>query len=347
MPGFAPHPSLPVFKNLLIYRIVPEWTVDFADLDAALGKARFAECGATQPVALGWAPPRGDAHGPLVESVAGHWLMSLMVERKLVPGSVIKRQVDALAAKIEQDTGRKPGRKAKQDLKDQALLELLPQAFTKRGSVRVWIAPAERLLAVDCGSQSKADEVLTALTEALPGFAARPINTAVSPAAAMAEWLVSGEAPAGFTIDRDCELKAADGEKPAVRYARHTLEIAEIREHIAAGKQPTRLALTWNGRVSFVLTEGLQIKRIAFEDGVFEKQPGASRDENFDADAAISTGELLPMVGDVLDALGGEQALGEVVPGAGVASGAAASAAVVAPAAGAASVPPWESETAA
>ncbi|MEK8052330.1 recombination-associated protein RdgC [Ideonella sp. DXS22W] len=303
-----------MFKNLLIYRIVPEWTVDFADLDAALGKARFTECGATQPVSLGWTSPRGDAHAALVESVAGHWLMSLMVERKLVPGSVIKRQVDALAAKIEQDTGRKPGRKAKQDLKDQALQELLPQAFTKRGSVRVWLAPEERLLAIDCGSQSKADEVLTALTEALPGFAARPINTAMSPAAAMAEWLVSGEAPAGFTIDRDCELKAADGEKPAVRYARHTLEIAEIREHIAAGKQPTRLALTWNGRVSFVLTEGLQVKRIAFEDGVFEKQPGASRDENFDADAAISTGELLPMIGDLLDALGGEQALGDVAP---------------------------------
>ncbi|MDT7834607.1 recombination-associated protein RdgC [Aquabacterium sp. OR-4] len=346
-----------MFKNLLIYRIVPEWTVDFVDLDAALGKARFAECGATQPMALGWTSPRGDAHAPLVESVAGHWLMSLMVERKLVPGSVIKRQVDALAAKIELETGRKPGRKAKQDLKDQAMLELLPQAFTKRGSVRVWIAPAERLLAVDCGSQSKADEVLTALTEALPGFAARPINTAVSPAAAMAEWLVSGEAPAGFTIDRDCELKAAEGEKPAVRYARHTLEIVEIREHIAAGKQPTRLALTWNGRVSFVLTEGLQVKRIGFEDGVFEKQPGASRDENFDADAAISTGELLPMIGDLLDALGGEQALGEPAAGTATPASAAAPAAAQAPAPASAGggstrppasdIPPWENETAA
>lgn len=352
MPGFAPHQSLPVFKNLLIYRIVPEWTVDFADLDAALGKARFAECGMTQPASMGWTPPRGDEHAALVESVAGQWLMSLMVERKLVPGSVIKRQVDALAAKIEHDTGRKPGRKAKQDLKDQALLELLPQAFTKRGSVRVWLAPEERLLAIDCGSQSKADEVLTALTEALPGFAARPINTAVSPAAAMAEWLVSGEAPAGFTIDRDCELKAAEGEKPAVRYARHTLEIAEIREHIAAGKQPTRLALTWNGRVSFVLTEGLQIKRIGFEDGVFEKQPGASRDENFDADAAISTGELLPMIGDLLDALGSEQALDEA-PVAGTASAAGTPPARPAPPAVPAArtatgddLPPWETAAA-
>lgn len=336
-----------MFKNLLIYRIAPDWAAEFADLDQALGKARFAECGATQPRSAGWVSPRGESHGALVEAVAGHWLMTLMVESKLVPGAVVKRQVDALAAKIEQETGRKPGRKARQELKDQAMLELLPMAFTKRGTVRVWIAPAERLLAIDAGSQARADEVLTALTEALPGFAAQPINTAVSPAAAMADWLVSGEPPAGFTIDRDCELKAADGEKPAVRYARHTLEIAEIREHIAAGKQPTRLALTWNGRVSFVLTEGLQIKKLAFEDGVFEKQPGASRDENFDADAAISTGELLPLIGDLLDALGGEQALG---------AGAATPAAPAAPAPEKAAapaatppggdVPPWETRPA-
>ena len=334
-----------MFKNLLIYRVAPDWTAEFTDLESALDKARFVECGATQPRSAGWVSPRGQAHGALVEAVAGHWLMTLMVESKLVPGAVVKRRIDALAEKIEQDTGRKPGRKARQELKDQAMLELLPMAFTKRGTVRVWIAPAERLLAIDAGSQARADEVLTALTEALPGFAAQPINTALSPAAAMADWLVSGEPPAGFSIDRDCELKAAEGEKPAVRYARHTLEIAEIREHIAAGKHPTRLALTWNGRVSFVLTEGLQIKRLAFEDGVFEKQPGASRDENFDADAAISTGELLPMVGDLLDALGGEQALGAGGGESDPNRPAAAAAAAAAPAAGnppGGEMPPWE-----
>lgn len=345
-----------MFKNLLIYRIAADWAAAITDLEAALDKQRFAECGATQPRSAGWISPRGEAHGLLVESVAGHWLMTLMVESKLVPGSVVKRQVDALAAKIEQDTGRKPGRKQRQELKDQALLDLLPMAFTKRGSVRVWIAPAERLLAIDASSQARADEVLTALTDALPGFAAHPINTALSPAAAMADWLVSGEAPAGFSIDRDCELKAADGEKPAVRYARHTLDIAEIREHIAAGKQPTRLALTWSGRVSFVLTEGLQIKRLGFEDGVFEKQPGASRDDNFDADAAISTGELLPLVGDLLDALGGEQAIGaEAAPApANVAEPALASSPKTASQAtgpsaaqGGNDVPPWEAQAAA
>ena len=299
-----------MFKNLMLYRLAPDWSATVGQIEVALAKTPFAECGATQQRALGWVSPRGEEHGVLIEAIAGQWLLQLMVESKVVPGSVIKRQVDALAAQVEKQTGRKPGKKQRNELKDQALLDLLPMAFTNRGAVRVWIAPAERLLVLDAGSQSRADEVLTALGEALPGLSATLVNTAVSPAAAMAEWLVSGEAPAGFTIDRDCELKAADGEKPVVRYARHALDIAEIREHIQAGKQPTRLALTWQGRVSFMLTEGGQIKKVSFLDGVFEGQQGKG-DAGFDADAAIATGELAPMIHDLIDALGGEQVFGQ------------------------------------
>ena len=303
-----------MFKNLMVYRLAPDWAATVLQIDDALGGARFTECGRTQQRSAGWVSPRANAHGALVEAIAGQWLLQLMVEQKIVPAAVIKRQVDALAAQVEKQTGRKPGKKQRAELKDQALLDLLPMAFTKRASVKVWMAPADRLLVIDAGSASRADEVLTALAQALPGFAAVLVNTAVSPAVAMAEWLVSGESPAGFAIDRDCELKAADGEKPVVRYARHALDIAEIRGHIQAGKQPTRLALTWQGRVSFMLTDGLQIKKISFLDGVLAGPRGASpakKDDPFDADAAIATGALAPMIGDLLDALGGEAVLGD------------------------------------
>ena len=322
----------------MVYRLAAEWQPTVAELEAALDSARFVECGATQPRAMGWLPPRGEAHGLLVEAIDGQWLLQLMVESKLVPGAVIKRRVEALALRIEQTTGRKPGKKETRDLKDQALLDLLPMAFTKRAAVKVWISPAARLLVIDAGSASRADETLTALSQVLAGLSAQLINTAITPEAAMADWLISGEPPAGFTIDRDCELKASDGEKPVVRYARHALDLPEIREHITAGKRPTRLALSWRDRVSFTLTEGLQLKKISFLDGVFEGrlQDG---DEGFDANAAIATGELAPMIGELIDALGGEQVFGaaDSAPTA-VAAPASAPAAATA-----GSLPPWES----
>jgi len=332
----------------MVYRLGAEWQPNLAQVTEALDGARFVECGATQPRAMGWVPPRGEAHGQLVEAIAGQWLLQLMVETKLIPGAVIKRQVEALALRIEQSTGRKPGKKETRDLKDQALLDLLPMAFTKRAAVKVWISSAARLLVIDAGSASRADETLTALSQVLAGLSAQLINTTITPEAAMADWLVSGEPPAGFTVDRDCELKASDGEKPVVRYARHALDLPEIREHIAAGKRPTRLALTWQDRVSFTLTDGLQLKKISFLDGVFEGRP-QDGDEGFDANAAIATGELAPMIGELIDALGGEQVFGAVsaptAVGAAPAMPAVAPASPAAPAA-ASNVPPWESDAA-
>ena len=55
-----------------------------------------------------------------------------------------------------------------------------------------------------------------------------------------------------------------------MRYARHTLDIDEVAEHIQQGKLPTQLAMTWNGRVSFVLTEALALKKIKLLDVVLE-----------------------------------------------------------------------------
>jgi recombination associated protein RdgC len=296
----------PLFKNLIVYRIGPGWAANSAELEAGLEKMIFVECGATQPVSAGWAPPRGVAHAPLLESVGGQWLMKLVVEQRVVPSAVVKRRVDERAAQIEQATGRKPGKKQQKELKEEVMLDLLPQAFTKQASIRVWLNPKDRLLLIDASSPAKADDVVTQLVKAADGLALTPLHTAQSPAAAMSEWLTTGEAPAGFSIDRECELKSPDETKSAVRYARHALDIEEVRQHIAGGKVPTQLALTWQGRVSLLLTEAMQVKKIAFLEGVFEGGSKPKKDEAFEADAAIATGELGKLIPDLIDALGGE-----------------------------------------
>lgn len=292
-----------MFKNMIIYRIAPDWQIDLLQVEAALAQLPFMECGATQERSWGWAPPRGDAHGAMAESIAGQWLLRFMVETKVLPGSVLARRVQEKAARIEQETGRKPGKRESRDLKEEAKLDLLPMAFTKQSAMWVWIDTEARFLVLDTSSQSRADEVASALIEALPGLALALLDTQTSPQAAMSQWLSTQEAPPGFSIDRECELKSADAEKAVVRYARHPLDIEEIQAHIAAGKLPTKLALSWDERVSFVLTEGLQIKKLAFLDAATQ---GQSDDGGFDADVALATGELRQFIPDLIAALGGE-----------------------------------------
>jgi len=299
-----------VFKNLMIYRLSAGWPIEQAALDDALGKAQFVECGASQEKSVGWVEPRGHAHGPMVEVIGGQWLLKLMMEVKVVPGSVVKRKVQDQLDHIEATTGRKPGKKEKREISEDARLALLPMAFSKQSSVQVWVDPAAGLLLTDAGSQAKADEVMTWLIKAVDGLVVQLVNTQTSPASAMSGWLSTKEPPQSFSVDRECELKAADESRAVVRYTRHALDTDEVSQHIAMGKVPTRLALTWADRVSFVLTEALQLKKIAFLESVFEGAAAASpadgKDDNFDADVAIATGELRKLIPDLLEALGGE-----------------------------------------
>ena len=298
-----------MFKNALIYRIAPTWKADLELIEAGLETARYVECGASQEKAVGWTEPRGEENGLLAESVAGQIVLKLMVEVKAVPSSVVNRKAKEELSKIEAATGRKLGKRETKEIKEDIKLSLMPLAFTKLSSVLVWIDAKAQLLTIGASSTAKADEVITYLVKCLDGFSVMPLNTQTSSAVAMADWLATQAPPAGFTIDRECELKSPDESKAVVRYSRHPLDIEEVSGHITSGKVPTKLALTWMDRVSFVLTDTLQIKKIAFLDGVFDGT-SQEKEDGFDADTAIATGELRQLIPELLAALGGEMPLG-------------------------------------
>lgn len=297
-----------MFKNALVFRFGPAWTPDLALLEGMLQTKTFEACGPTQLRSVGWIPPRGQDNGALVESVGGQWMLKMMQETKSVPSSVVGRLVDERCEQITVATGRKPGKKERKELKENAVLELLPHAFPARSAIQLWIDPEARLLMIDASSLAKADGVLTFLAASMEAPGLSFVQTTWSPVAAMSEWLLSQEPPAGFSIDRECELKANDDSKALVRYAKHPLDIAEVQQHIRHGKVPTKLAMTWEGRVSFVLTDKAQITKLAFLEGVYEGAGSESKDDRFDADVAIATGEFKKMIPAILEALGGEMA---------------------------------------
>jgi len=305
-----------VFKNVTIYRIAPGWAPTLEAMETALDVLRFVPCGATQDKSVGWVEPRGEAHGPLVESVAGQRSLKLQMETKGVPGSVVREKAQEEADHIEAATGRKPGKNETKALREDALLALLPQAFARRSPSWVWIDLDNGWLVTDASSQGKLDELVTALVRVFDGLAITLLQTQVTPQTAMTQWLSatsSDEWPGGFSVERECELKSGDEEKSVVKFTRHNLATDEVRQHITEGKLPTRLALSWEGRIGFVLTESMQLKKLAFLEGVFDGRPDEG-ESGFDTDVALSTGELQKLLPELVDALGGEMALGVPAP---------------------------------
>jgi len=294
------------FKNLQLYRLPAGWEIDPAQLEARLNTRLLQPCGSQDRESRGWVSPRGDE--ALLRAVGKQWLIALGVESRLLPASVVRQEAEVRAAAFAEKQGYRPGRGQMKDLREQITQELLPRAFTRHRRTWVWIDPVDGWLGVDASSVGRAEEVLECLRQALDDLPLTLLRFARSPASAMADWL-AGEAPVGFTIDQDCELRSMSEEKATVRYAHHSLDGSEIKDHLVAGKLPTRLALTFNDRVSFVLTDKAELKRLDFLDIVREALGNEDDAEAlFDAEFALMTGELARLLPALVEALGGELA---------------------------------------
>lgn len=300
-----------MFKNAVIFRINADKRLpSTSELESYLQKGKFAPCPPSAMESYGWVPPRGEKHAPLVENIGGQLILQLMTESKLLPGSVVKDKLKARLAKIEQDTGRKPKGKMAKEIKEEIIHELLPKAFTKKSAIRIWVNPKGKFIVVEAGSIKKCDRIITMLVEAFVDLKSEasviPLNTKTSPQAAMSTWLVSGLPPDEFTVDREVELKSTNEDKATVKYSRHTLDLPQVVEHIQHGKMPTKLALTHNGRVSFMLADNLTLKKVE----LLETALADNSDEaGFDTDVALFTGEMSNLIPDLIKALGGEEDL--------------------------------------
>lgn len=296
------------FKNLQTYRLAGEWMLAPGTLEERLAQHPLQPCIGLNPQSRGWVAP--GPRSQLVYAQGRQMLVALGVEQKLLPSSVVKQTVDERAAELAQRQGFKPGRKQLHDLKDQVTVELLPRAFARRRVTRAWIDPVHGWIVIDAAAPARAEELLEVLRDAVDGLSLELPELAQSPAVAMTAWLAAGNAPDRFDLDQECELRGNDQSKPTVRYLRHSLEGAELRKHIADGKQATRLGLRWNQRASLVLTDKFEVKKLRFEDIEKAREDVATQspEEQFDAEFALMSGELAVLLADLQKAMGGVSA---------------------------------------
>ena len=124
----------------------------------------------------------------------------------------------------------------------------------------------------------------------------------------MTQWLRGEGIPADFELGDEYELQDADKEGGVIRCRRQDPFAEEIQSHLEAGKQVTRLALTWRERLEFVVTEELAIKRLRFTDTLKQEMDEEHEDPRvqFDSDFAFMTLELSAFIQALIGAFGGE-----------------------------------------
>ncbi|HEY8508067.1 MAG TPA: recombination-associated protein RdgC, partial [Steroidobacteraceae bacterium] len=264
-------------------------------------------CGPFDMESSGWVSP--SPSGRLLHTVNQQYLIALGEEQKLLPASIIRQVAAERAAVLEKEQGFPVGRRQMRELRMRVTEELRARALCRRRVTRAWIDPQNGWFVVDAASPARAEKVVETLRETLGGsFAVQLLDVSRSPQQSMSVWLMHGDAPLRFSIDQDLELQSADANKATVRYSRHPLDVREIQPHLKAGKHPVRLGLTWNDRVSFVLTDKLQVRRVEFLAMTKDVADGGETDaeEQFDIDFTVMAGELAALLADLANALGGE-----------------------------------------
>ena len=295
------------FKNLTIYRLPEDWNCSAGNLEEALGRRPLQQCSPLQMRSVGWVAASPAQR--LLHTVGEQHLLALGIDQKVLPASVIRQQAEERAREQAGSQGFPVGRRQMRALKAQVADELRARAFTRRAVIRAWIDRSRGWLVVDTGSAARAEELLDTLRGTLGSLSVQALDAQRSVSGCMAAWLTQGGSAGAFSVEQDLELQSADAARATIRYRRHSLEGKDIRTHLASGKRPTQLGLTWNGRVSFVLTEKLQIKRVEFlELGPEKESEGEETDpvEQFDIDFTVMAGELSKLLGELCRELSGE-----------------------------------------
>lgn len=296
---------MPFPKSLRYYQ-APTNGQNPRHLNDAMQNHQFAPCGAMDWFTQGFVPPvPGQEH--LAHHMHGTILVALRRQEKRIPASVIRDKVDALVQEIEARDVRRVGRKEKQQLRERVTDELLPSTQPTSWTIRAWIDLARNRVMIEASSAAKAELMITMLRTAMPPYPARLPRPLLSPATQMTAWL-QGEAPPGFTLDADCELKAPGEGGAVVRCTRQDLTASEVRAHLDGGKQVSKLGLTFDDRISFVLTDDFGVRRVQFHDVVTERMDGEDAHHAFIAEQTIAAHEMRLL----LDAL--EEAHGGVEP---------------------------------
>lgn len=291
------------FKNLYCLQLPADFSLDSEVLAEALASKPFLGCNKEQREATGFVSPFGRNSDERLLEANGYRLVTLAHQERLLPSSVVREELDERVAELEAKESRKIGSKEKKELREQIEFELLPQAFTRTKKLDAWLDTQQHWLVLNTSSSTHAERLTKLLRTVLGSLPAIAPKVAISPTALMTQWLREGKAPAPFALGEDCELRGQGDEKSVAVFKRHELTTEEVHKNLETGKVVSKLGLVWDEKISFILTDELQIRRVRFLDVLADKLGEAdpqSKAEKMDIEFTIMTGEVSALLADLM-----------------------------------------------
>lgn len=272
-----------MYKNATIYTLTSEVTKHLLGTDWPQVFADFPQKspGPLEYQSIGFVDVLPDL--PYIDQL-GAMFFAVSVERRVLPAAAIDRELKIRLRKLEEGTGTKATGKARKQLKDDIVTEMLPKAFIKPQCVEFFFDTNASLLIVDA-SRGQADEVVSFLRHCLGSLPVLPASSEQSISLAMDRWMMTEAAPAGIHLGDRVHFESA-ANRSVVTFKGRNPSHAELEELHDNAQLPVKLELATE-LLRFTLDDNYSLKGIKPLDTFMEK-----RDDNIGDEASMDDVEI-------------------------------------------------------
>lgn len=272
-----------MFKSATVFEI--QKPADFKGLADKLAACTFTPVGSLQVESFGFEPIH---EGALSFQSHGCELFKFTIEQKRIPKSAINTLLKERCDAFEKESGFAPGKQARKELKECVVDDLLPRALPSRRSILVWADYSSNRLVIDSTANNAIGLFWKAFFRCLPtdiGTTDKWLGANV-----LGAWLFDEDAkPDSYTIDDAVKFEYASG--AVVTFKKADLSTQKAREHLTNGAAVASLAMTYDSRLSFVVTPDRQVRSIRALDVLKERQVENDLDA-FENEFVLMTSEL-------------------------------------------------------
>ncbi|MDK2594427.1 recombination-associated protein RdgC [Pseudoalteromonas obscura] len=292
-------------SNVQVYKFKSDVIYHFDDFEESLQQDKARNCGAQELSTFGWTNALGDHGNTLAYFSQGKILLCAKRFERVIPASVLNDMVHEQVKKVELEENRSVKKKEREQIKDDILTTITPQAFEKAATHYVLIDTISKLIFVESANHTKAEETLALLRKSLgtlpvaPAFADLFIDTALT------EYVSEQVPPKNFDFGGLATLVDSAEKTSEITLKDRDLYGDEIPE-LMTSMLVSKLEMKYKDRLTFTIHSDGSIKRIKYSDVIKETNNDIASEEiahRLGADFILVVAELTELFNSIYQAI--------------------------------------------
>lgn len=285
------------FTNAIVYRFKGTPNYEQAEFDAALAQDAARGCGEQEMSTYGWVNALGKYGNTLAHFEDGKILVKARRQERVLPPAVLNEMLQNKVDTIQQEENRTVSKRERDDIKENLLCTLLPQAFVKNSYEYALIDTKAELIIVNASSFKKAEEILALLRKSLGTLPVVPAFANADIAQTLTKHLRDQCPLDGFGFGGDATFTDSCEKSSEVSLKDQELNTAEVLA-LLNDSLVTKLALK-SEKLRFSLSNSGIISQIKYSDIIKETNADMPNEDmalKLSADFILVASELVSLI---------------------------------------------------